>query len=440
MSGNIDRRAFLGALAASTLAPDVLPGFPPSTLAAQTPNSFAPQPQDSDASAFAAIRDRFLFPKEQIYGNTGTLGASPVEVLEAQIDCLRTVERDLAAWPDLHPDIQPMTGYGPLPEFRAEVGRMLNAPFEDIAFVQNATMAMSFVANGLDLNPGDEILTTKEEHAGGISSWHLRARRHGLVVRELPLDAAIERGPDDVIRLFTDAITPKTRVIMFSHVTSTRGTRLPAKELCALAADHGAMSVVDGAQAVGQFVVDINAIGCDVYMTSSHKWLLAPKGTGILFVRRELQPKIWSTLVSDGFDDQTVGAFRLMHFGTGNLASVYGLRAAVRFMSTLGIQRIERWDRFLSQRLRDGLRQIPSVRLLSSSDSRFASALIAFEVKGLGAQQLLSALWRERIRVRTWADPIRAAQQLGEGVRFSAHYYVSPSDIDRVLTVVSRLA
>ena len=190
---------------------------------------------------------------------------------------------------------------------------------------------------------------------------------------------------------------------------------------------------------MGQIAVDVKDIGCDVYMTSSHKWLLAPKGSGILYVRRELQPKVWSTLASAGFDDHTVGAFRLMHFGTGNLASAYGLRAAIQFMGKLGIQRIERWDTALSGRLRDGLRQIPAVSVLSSSDDRFASGLTAFEVKGYGAQQLLTALWKERIRVRTWGAPVRTPQRLGEGVRFSAHYYVSPGEIDRVLAVVSRL-
>ena len=210
MFDGIDRRVFLGTLAASAITPERRGAIPRST-------------QDSDAAVFAAVRNQFLISKDTIYGNTGTLGASPIEVLEAQVDCLRMVERDLAAWPDLHPDIQPMTGYGPLSDVRAEVGRLLNSPVDEIALVQNATMAMSFVANGLDLSPGDEILTTDEEHVGGINAWLLRAKRHGTVVRELPLNVNLQSGPAGVLQLFSEAITPRTRVIMFSHVTSARG-------------------------------------------------------------------------------------------------------------------------------------------------------------------------------------------------------------------------
>src|SRR5262245_11123821 len=222
MSGAIERRGFLAALTASTLSPRLL-------RSASTPKVFERLalsdwlqgvPEDSDAAVFAATRNRFLIPKDTVYGNTGTLGASPIDVIDAQIECLRTVERDLPAWAELHPDTPVMTGYGQFPEARAEAGRILNAPVEEVALVQNATIAMSFMADGLDLSAGDEILTTNEEHVGGISSWHLRAKRHGIVVKELPLESATGRGPDGVIQMFADAVTPRTRVIMFSHVTS----------------------------------------------------------------------------------------------------------------------------------------------------------------------------------------------------------------------------
>jgi selenocysteine lyase/cysteine desulfurase len=203
---------------------------------------------------------------------------------------------------------------------------------------------------------GDEIVTTDQEHTGGISSWLLRERRHGAVVKQIALGPALDRGPEGIVRLFADAITPRTRVLMFSHITSRLGIKLPAQELCGLARDRGVLAIVDGAQAVGQMRVDVKAIGCDAYVSSTHKWLVAPKGTGMLYNRREVQDRFWCTLATTGFVDRSTGAFRFMRFGTGSLPAILGLRAAVRFMTRMGIERVERWDAMLTNRLREGLR------------------------------------------------------------------------------------
>jgi isopenicillin-N epimerase len=275
------------------------------------------------------------------------------------------------------------------------------------------------------------VLSTNQEHTGGIGGWRLRAKRHGIVVKELPLADALPKGPDGVVALFADAITPKTRVIMFSHITSSRGILMPARELCTVARSRGIVSVVDGAQAIGQMRVDVKALGCDAYVASPHKWLLAPKGTGILYIKRDVQPRIWNTLASAGFDDESAGAFRYMHYGTGSPALVWGLSAAIKFISTIGIDRIQRWDGMLTKRLRDGLTSMPHTKFTSPTDPRFAAGITTFAVNGRPGRELQDALWKERIRVR--------AQGGDAGVRLSAHFYVSPRDIDRVLDVVSSM-
>jgi len=292
-------------------------------------------------------------------------------------------------------------------------------------------MGMSFIANGLDLAAGDEVLSTDQEHTGGIGGWRLRAKRHGVVVKELPLLPALDGGPDAVVKLLADAITPRTKVIIFSEITSGLGMSLPAKQLCALAHAHGALAVVDGAQVVGQRRVDVKDLGCDAYVASPHKWLLAPKGTGILYIKQDVQHRVWNTLASGGFDDESTGAFRFMHFGTGSVPVVQGLVAALKFNASIGMERIERWDLMLTRRLRDGLAQIPAARLSSHRDPRFASAITTFAVAGHTGRELQDALWARKIRVRAQGEP--------RGVRLSAHLYVSPSDIDHVLQVVSDL-
>jgi isopenicillin-N epimerase len=394
---------------------------------------FTPAPDDTDASVFAAARKHFLFPESVTYGNTGTLGASPREVVDALTRGLTQLEHDLPDWPYFQADGEPLTGYQPLVDARTFVGAFVGAPAEEIAFTLNATMGMSFLANGLDLAAGDEVLSTDQEHTGGIGGWRLRAKRHGIVVKELPLLPALASGPDGVLKLFADAMTPRTKVVVFSHITSGLGILLPAKELCALAHAHGALAIVDGAQAVGQRRVNVKDLGCDAYVTSPHKWLLAPKGTGILYIRRDVQPRFWNTLASGGFDDDSTGAFRFMHYGTGSVPVVTGLVAAVTFIQSIGIERIERWDAMLASRLRDGLAQIKSASVVSPVDPRFASAITTFAVPGATGRELQDALWAKKIRVRA------QGQTADRPVRLSAHLYVAPADIDRALEAVAAL-
>jgi selenocysteine lyase/cysteine desulfurase len=427
---DLGRRHFLAQLAATGVAAGMVPSLG-GLSRLESPEPFVVGPEDDDAKVFAAARKRFLFPTNVTYCNTGTLGAIPRDVMDVYVKGLQQLEQELPDWPYYQADGEPLTGYQPLTEFRAEAGAFINAPAEEIAFTQNATMGMSFVANGLELAAGDEILSTDQEHAGGIGGWRLRAKRHGVVVKELPLASAIPKGPEGVVAMFGDAITTKTRVIMFSQITSGRGIRMPTRELCALARDRGVLSVVDGAQAIGQIRVDVKQLGCDVYVASPHKWLLAPKGTGILYIKRDVQPRIWNTLASSGFDDEAAGAFRFMHYGTGSPALVWGLSAALKFITKIGIDRIERWDGMLTKRLRDGLAAMPNTKFTSPNDPRFAAGITTFAVNGRTGRELQDALWKERIRVR--------AQGGDAGVRLSAHFYVSPRDIDRVLAVVASM-
>jgi len=421
----LSRTALAGLAVSARLAP-----IDAKALRQARGSTFAPSPGDPDEKVFTEARKQLLFPPTVTYCNTGTLGASPRPVVDALLS-VSELEQQLPDYPYYEAVNEPLTGYEDPKVIRAQVASLLGATVDEIALTVNATMGMSFIANGLDLAAGDEVLSTDQEHTGGIGSWRLKAKRYGVVVKELPLLPALEGGPDAVVKLFADAITPRTKVIVFSHITSGLGILMPARELCALAHQHGALAIVDGAQVLGQRRIDVKAVNCDAYVTSPHKWLLAPKGTGILYIKRDVQPRFWNTLASGGFDDEAAGAFRFMHYGTGSVPVVQGLVAALGFIKTIGIDRIERWDAMLTKRLRDGLSSIKTARFSSPPDPRFASALTTFAVAGHTGRQLQDALWTKRIRVRAQGEP--------RGVRLSAHLYVSPSDIDRVLEVVSML-
>ena len=420
------RRRFLSSLA----VPGLLAGAAPALHALARVVPFTPPPQADDGAVFAEARKHFLIPEGVAYCNTGTLGASPREVVDALTQGVRRIETELANWPYEQADGEPLTGYQKFEDVRALAAKFVNASAAEIALTQNATMGMNFLANGLDLAVGDEVVSTDQEHGGGISPWRLLAKRRGVVVKELALEPALAQGPDAVVKLFASAMTPKTKVVMFSHITSGLGALLPARELCALARQGGALAIVDGAQAVGQIQVDVRALGCDAYVGSPHKWMMAPKGTGFMFLRREVQDRFWTTLASYQWDNHEDGAFRFMQFGTGSVPVVEGLVAALRFIDRIGMARIERWDAMLTKRLRDGLAKIPAARVASPRDSRLTAAITTFRVDGMKAKALQDALWARKVRVR--------AQNDTRGVRLSAHMYLSPADIDTILDVTAR--
>ena len=268
----------------------------------------------------------------------------PREVLDAMMNGLRNTEAALPDWPYFQADGEPLTGYQPLLRARTAVARFLGADADEVAITQNATMGMNALGNGIDWQAGDEVLTTDQEHGGAVSIFRLMAKRRGIVVKELPLASAVGGGPEGIVAMFRAAATPKTRAIMVSQITSQFGIKMPVVELIALARERGALSLIDGAQAVGQIRVNVRELGCDAYVASPHKWLMAPKGTGLLYVRQGVQEKFWTTLASYQWDNKEQGAFRFMQYGTGSTAIIDGLMAALALAERTGIDRVERWD------------------------------------------------------------------------------------------------
>jgi len=425
----IGRRNFLALSGSAVLLAATHPSLGKDSESA---SSFMPGPDDPDAEVFAAARRELLFSPDISYCNTGTLGAMPRDVLNAQTEGLRRLEAELPDWPYYTPIGAPLTGYQKREDIRKDVGDFIGAEMDEIALTQNATMGMNFLSNGMTYEPGDEILTTDQEHGGGVGPFRLMAKRYGAVVKEIDLDAAVANGHEGILEVFEDAITPRTKVIMFSQVTSGFGYKLPAKELCALANSKGIFSIVDGAQVVGQLPVNVKELDCDAYVTSPHKWLLAPKGTGILFIKRDRQDEIWTTLGSYNYDNYEDGAFRFMQYGTGSPALIYGLKAALEFNRKIGIERIARWNLALTRQLQEGLLAIPNVRNYSGRQPELWAGATTFGLENKSAAELQDALWAAKIRVR--------AQGKNKRVRLSAHLYVSPADIARTLDIVQTLA
>jgi len=428
------RRAFVRGLAALGLWPLAGAQGRASDLAGvPAAGRFQNWVADDDPHYWSWIRQQFSIPPDEAYFNTGTIGACPRPVLDAVTESMREMERTIAHYdyrPE-HPEY--IAGYRQQEDLRKKAGGILNASAGEIALVQNATMGINFIAHGLKLEPGDEVLLTDQEHPGAMGAWDLRAKRQGIVVTKLVIPIPTP-DPQTVLKIFADAIGPRTKVIAVPHVTSHYGIVMPVHELCELGRAKSVFTLIDGAQAVGTWRVDVKKMGCDAYASSPHKWMLAPPGNGLLYVREDRQADIWATLASANWNnyEPASGIFRLMQFGTANAALLAGLDAALDFYMRVGPEKIERRSMGMADNLRQGLQKIKGVEISSPVHEALAGAIVTYGLPGLTAMQLQDELWhRKKYRVRA---------QSGFAVRQSVHYYNSPEEIEGTLEVVRLLA
>jgi selenocysteine lyase/cysteine desulfurase len=392
-----------------------------------------PWPSNDDPRYWRWIRAQFDVPADETYFNVGTLGSRPRQVTDAVANHLREIEQTIAHYdyrPE-HPEY--IAGYRKQEELRAKIAPLLGANAREIALVQNATIGSNFIAHGLELRPGDEVLMTDQEHIGNKGPWELREKRDGIVVRKLGIGTP-PADPDAVVRVFADAITPRTRVIDVPHITSKLGIVLPVARICEIARPRNIFTLIDGAQAIGHLPIDVKAIGCDSYVTSPHKWLLAPVGNGLLYVSDDRLRDVWATLASGNWNnyDPADGAFRLMQFGTANLSLLVGFGAAIDFHTKIGPQRIQQRIMELSNRLRDGLKAIDRARIYSPTHPAMSCGIVTWGIDSVTGPRLMDELWnRRKIRVRSQDDRM---------VRQSCHFYNSREEIDATLEIARSLA
>ncbi len=401
----LDRRRFLGM---SSMFAAGLSLLPDAVLYERDPDAY-----------WADIRKKFLIPRDEVYLNNGTVGSSPAPVLQAVFDGYNTLEK----MADVDPEDYPIWGYAAWNQFRDPLAAFVGCARDNLALVRNSTEANSYLANGIDLKPGDEVLMTDQEHPGGEHPWNLKAKRYGVVVKKVALPKPV-KDANQVLTLFNDAITDRTRVIFFSHITTVTGVVLPAKELCALARTKGILSFVDGAHVTGMMRLNVTDLGCDAYSSSPHKWLQAPKGTGFLYIRDDVMDRVWNTIVTEGWDEPKLKAERFQRIGSSNVPSLWGLKAAIEFASSIGIDKIESrhrelCDYILAEMMKRGAES------WTSPDPALRCAIATVNVPPIKKTDLETWLWQKhKIRIRG-GDPSK--------LRLSTPYYLQRKDIDRYL-------
>jgi selenocysteine lyase/cysteine desulfurase len=415
----MDRRGFLGSAVGMAGALAVTPKL--FAQLATVPSSLPDHGLlDRNEDAYwAEMRKQFLIPSDVIYLNNGTVGSSPAPVLRAVFqgydDAEKLCQKD--------PEDYPIWGYAAWNEFRDPLAAFVGCTRDEIALVRNATEANSYIANGIDLKTGDEVLMTDQEHPGGEQPWQLRAKRYGVVIKKVTLPKPVENAAQ-VLNLFNDAITPRTRVLFFSHITTVTGVVLPAKELCALARSKGILSAVDGAHVPGMMKLKVRDIGCDLYSASPHKWLQAPKGTGFLYVRDEVVDRIWGTFVTEGWEDTNIRAERFQRIGSSNVPVLCGLRASIELANTIGMDDIEQRQRSMADYMLAEMMKRGATSW-TSPDASLRCAIVTVNVPPIQRMELEHWMWStHKIRIRG-GDPSK--------LRLSTPYYLQKKDVDRFL-------
>ncbi|MEJ2003893.1 MAG: aminotransferase class V-fold PLP-dependent enzyme [Cyclobacteriaceae bacterium] len=375
-----------------------------------------------------AVRSQFSLKKDQVYFNNGTMGPVPDYTLNRMVDNMRYNAIHGAETDYKGEGPQLLTGYFPEIELRKKVAGLVNADYREIILTQNATYGMNYVANGLDLKEGDEILNTDQEHGGGFAAWQLLAKRRGCIYKQakMPVPA---NDPDEIVDAVFREVTDKTKVIAIPHIVSVFGVVMPVERICAEAKRRGIFTVLDGAQTVGQIQVDVKKIGCDAYYSSLHKWLLAPGGSGLLYISEDRIANIWSTIASYNWDNQDDHGFRLMQSGTGNTAQYAGLDAAIDFYHTIGAERWTARIKELGDYLRERLIKLDKITIYSSTHPAMCAGMTTYALEGFTGPELQKKMWEEeRLQPRSVGK---------EYLRQCVHIYNNEEEIDRAISVVS---
>ena len=425
------RRAFLrtsSGLGAGVLAarPAGLEAVAQATaaVAAQAPEAVA-----RDEGYWREVQNAFVVDRSLVNLNNGATSPSPRLVQEALVRHVEESNRRPVA-------------YGLVLGERIEAARRaLAAQFgceaEELAVTRNATEALHIAQGGVDLRRGDEVVITDQDYPRMLWMWHQRAQRDGIIVKRIqfPVPAAAA----DLVKRFEQAITPRTKVLFFCHMTNVTGQLFPVRELSRMARERGILTIVDGAQAVAHAPVNLRELGCDVYGTSLHKWLMAPQGTGFLYVRRDRVERLWP--LQGALEGMRRNIRKFEEVGTQPGAARAAILEALEFHRTTGAERKAARLRYLTMRWAEALRTHPRVRLLSNLETGQTWGLATFAIAGADAAPLVPRLLdRHGIIVSAAVSQGLPGPVLDfSGIRVTPQVYTTLDDIDRFVAAMRQV-
>jgi selenocysteine lyase/cysteine desulfurase len=427
------RRKFLGTLSLPAAAAATGFTFRPTELRAEAIDIAANLASHSGSAADVVADEDFWFEVQSAFTVDRTLvnlnngGVSPAPKLVQDAMKRHQDYSNLAPtytmWQILEPQREAT---------RARMARQWGVDAEEIAFTRNASESLQTMQLGIDLRRGDEVLTTTQDYGRMITTFKQRERREGIVLRQIRIPVPAE-DPAQVVRLFEEAITPRTRMILACHMINLTGQILPVSELTAMARRHGIPLVIDGAHALAHFDFDLGELDVDNYSSSLHKWLFAPHGTGLLYVRRDKITDVWPLMAAPEARNDDIRKFE--EIGTHPEAPYLCIGEALSFHQGLGAARKAARLVYLRDSWANRLLQHDNVRLHTSQKAGFACGIANVEVLGVEPNALRDHLW-DRHRIIT----VSINHDEFRGLRISPSVYTTPSELDRFVDVMSHVA
>lgn len=382
----------------------------------------------SDPKGIQGNKLDFELNPEIIYLNNGTMGPSPRMVMQAMTDRLNEVNSNGVYGGGDHEAIQ-------------AIADLVKADKTEIAFTHNVTEGINIAAWGLPLKSGDEVILSNHEHVGNAGPWLNLARLKGIKIKVMPYG----KTADETIQIFKKSVTRKTRVLAIPHIPCTTGLVAPMKELCSIAAARNIITVVDGAHGTGMLNLNLAEMGCDVYVSCCHKWLLGPKGTGYIYVRKEFQNKLesifsgaystkdWVVSREEVRLDGLVDNAHKYYFGTQSSELYYGVVAAVHYHQTIGVGEVEQRIRNLNDYLFNSLNDLKGISILTPAEASSRCGVVSFRFEKLNNKDFFD----------TCAKKKKIIRYVPEGgldcIRVSTHLYNSLDDVDAILSEVRQV-
>jgi selenocysteine lyase/cysteine desulfurase len=315
---------------------------------------------------------------------------------------------------------------------RRRLAGVFGCDSEELAITRNASEALETVQLGLDHKPGDEVLTTDQDYPRMLTTWRQREQRDGIVLKMISFPVP-PPSQDDLYRRLEQAITPRTKVILFCHMTFVTGQIFPVGQICRMARRRGIETIVDGAHAFAHIPFKCSDLDCDYYGTSLHKWMLAPQGTGFLYVRREKIRKLWPLMAAPDRLQDNIRKFE--EIGTHPAANHNAIAEALTFHETIGVERKSARLRFLRSLWEERLLRFSNVKLFTSRDPQQSCGLALVGVEGRSPQDLYQKLFDEH---RIITVPIVRRGDF-EGLRITPNIYTTVQEIDVFSTAMERI-
>src|SRR5262245_37450090 len=415
------RRSFLRISAAAGAAFVSRPvGIPELLAATATVAERTPEEVAADESYWREIQFAFTLDRTLINLNNGNQCPSPTVVHEA---CKRYMDSSNQA-PVYHRGLIEKN----IETARRRLGAEFGADPEPIAINRNASESLQIAQMGIDLKPADEVITTEQDYPRMLTTWDQRERRDKIKVTRLDFPCPTTQA--DLLRRFEAAITPRTKVLHFCHITNQSGQLFPVRELSSMARRRGIITMVDGAHALGHFPFKLSDLGMDYYGVSLHKWLLAPLGTGLLYVRKERIASTWPLQAAPTRRDTDIRKFE--EIGTNSPAPKAAINEAIAFQQAIGIERKAARLRYLTLRWANELKKQERIRLHSSLEPGQTWGLAVLSINGIDSNKLVSHLW-DKYRIVITAighDNPKEPNLSYHGLRVTPNIYTPLEEID----------